>query len=343
MLSTFATAPFVVPLVRYAPVAAATQVASPTSPDAGDAPDATFVAIPANPDFAFLRAPGSTDPGTGEASPIATAYTLAKTPVTNAQYAAFLAATPSHAAPSAWENGEIPAGKDDHPVMWVSSNDAKAYCDWLGTQTSGWAFRLPTEAEWEYAARGDTTDTWPWGPESGTTWDGTSFTAHYTYNGTQVAWYLLNEPDTIATYTDEKSSSYGETVRLGGLLSMDADGIVPDACWADYETRTGFVYTDIFQARANAADFTTPVGAHPENASPFGCLDMSGNVCEWTSTLVDATIGGEAGQAGQQAIRGGSWYAAAKNCEGTVRGEGRDPSGTGVYFSVGFRVAAERS
>ena len=118
-----------------------------------DVPDDGFVAIPANPAFTFLRAPGSTENGTGESAPIDQPYALAITPVTNSEYTAFLTASPDHPLPSAWTGGTFPAGKDDHPVQWVSSNDAVAYCDWLSAQNPDWAFRLPTEAEWEYAAQ----------------------------------------------------------------------------------------------------------------------------------------------------------------------------------------------
>jgi formylglycine-generating enzyme required for sulfatase activity len=110
------------------------------------------------------------------------AFAITVTPITNRQYAAFVAAT-GHLAPDvdratwegfglvhpyastrrfAWTGNRPPAGRDDHPVVLVSVADAQAYAGWLSRRT-GRAWRLPTELEWEKAARGTDGRVFPWG------------------------------------------------------------------------------------------------------------------------------------------------------------------------------------
>ncbi len=85
-------------------------------------------------------------------------YRIGKYPVTNEEYAAFLTAT-GHSVPHRWEENRT---KLDHPVVYVTWLDATAYCRWL-SETTGRDYRLPSEAEWEKAARGSDGRIYPWG------------------------------------------------------------------------------------------------------------------------------------------------------------------------------------
>ncbi len=95
------------------------------------------------------------------------AYAIGKYPVTNTEYLDFVRANPRY-VPGRWTTDQIPAGKENHPVVNVSFQDALAYCQWLSQQT-GEQYRLPTEEEWEKAARGAWPETqrYPWGDD----WD----------------------------------------------------------------------------------------------------------------------------------------------------------------------------
>ena len=137
------------------------------------------------------------------------AYAIARVPITNAQYQLFVAAS-GQPAPKHWPDGRIPKGLESHPVVYVSWQDAIAYCAWL-SQMTGKSITLPSEAEWEKAVRGDKdAREYPWGDTF----------------------------DRLRCNTNE--------LGLGT---------------------------------------TTPVGIFPDGASPYGVLDMSGNVGEWTRSV----------------------------------------------------------
>lgn len=112
------------------------------------------------------------------------AYAITVRPITNRQYAEFVRAT-KYSAPNvdratwnayglihpysrtrryAWIHGRPPRGREDHPVVLVSQADALAYAVWL-TRLTGQTWRLPSELEWEKAARGTDGRYFPWGNE----------------------------------------------------------------------------------------------------------------------------------------------------------------------------------
>ena len=91
-------------------------------------------------------------------------YLISKYEVTQAQYQGFIDANPEYKPPSDWTNRRHPAGKARHPVVNVSWNDAQAFCRWASDRL-GKEVRLPTEQEWEKAARGMDGRTYPWGED----------------------------------------------------------------------------------------------------------------------------------------------------------------------------------
>ena len=188
-------------------------------------------------------------------------FLMARFPVTVAQFRCFAEET-GRKLDSGWKGANR---FDNHPVVAVTWHDAVAYCQWLTQKLNdrGWngAVRLPTEAQWEKAARGTEGLIYPWG--------GTA---------------------------DPNRANYEDT-GIGG---------------------------------------TSPVGCFAGGKSPFGLLDMAGNVYEWTTSIwgeeflepefkypYDSADGREDDTSGSiRVLRGGSWYGSARFCRSASRGRG---------------------
>ncbi len=90
-------------------------------------------------------------------------YFIGKYPITNREYQEFVKDT-KYEPPQEWDGDTFPLGRGGHPVVNVSWDDATAYCKWLSGKTKK-QYRLPTESEWEKAARGEDGRLYPWGNE----------------------------------------------------------------------------------------------------------------------------------------------------------------------------------
>lgn len=88
-------------------------------------------------------------------------YSIGKYPITNREYQAFVRDI-KYEPPRGWEGDIFPSEKGSHPIVNVSWEDANNYCKWLSEKTKK-NYRLPTEAEWEKAARGIDGRVYPWG------------------------------------------------------------------------------------------------------------------------------------------------------------------------------------
>lgn len=302
---------------------------------AAEVPSERFVRIPANPDFTFARSLESRSRTTGEKAPIMREYVLGKYPVTNSEYAEFVKAA-RHRLPRYWRNGTFPRGKENHPVVEISYDDALAYCAWFGKKYPNWKFRLPTEAEWENAASGPKHLEFPWGNNSNISIYNGRIISNFNFNGVAASEYLNKAPAMHVTFVNKKSPQQGRKIALKDLITVDSTGRVRG--WINHRDYTGFVYTDLFKELSSNGGFTTPVEQYPAGKSPYGCFDMAGNSWDWTSSDITATNGAERGKT-VKAIRGGSWYATKNSCKTNYRGEGRRESG--CYNTVGFRLAAD--
>jgi len=118
-----------------------------------------MVSIPGGPFWMGNNGRGADGPGDEDEQPLhevrVDAYSMDVYETTNAMYKEFVDAT-KHAAPKLWKDGSYPAGKANHPVVYVAWYDALEFCKWAGK-------RLPSEPEWEKAARGTDKRVFPWG------------------------------------------------------------------------------------------------------------------------------------------------------------------------------------
>lgn len=125
-----------------------------------------FVCVPAG---EFLMGSGENDAdGLQDERPQRKVYLdefwIGRYPVTNRQYQVFVKAT-DRRPPDHWRGGAVFPGKEDHPVVYVSWEDAIAFCEWLESLTRRHIY-LPSEAQWEKAARGIDGRKYPWGGQN---------------------------------------------------------------------------------------------------------------------------------------------------------------------------------
>lgn len=136
-----------------------------------------------------------------------TPYYIYKYEVTNEQYQAFVEAS-GHRTPPHWNGKTFPPEKGRHPVVEVSWEDAQAYCQWAGT-------RLPTEAQWEFAARGPMPAdgkplrAFPWGDR----WDRKLANSGSLHADKEI----LSAEDWKAWYEGDQKSKYPLTFAVGSF------------------------------------------------------------------------------------------------------------------------------
>jgi formylglycine-generating enzyme required for sulfatase activity len=191
-------------------------------------------------------------------------YHIGRYPITNEQYARFLADNSTYpvpyldevwAEPYNWHRQlrTYPEGKANHPVVLVSQEDALAYCQWAGV-------RLPTEVEWEKAARGEDGRMYPWGNEF------SSERANVRESGvgstTPVGVYpdgaspfgLLDCAGNVWEWTTEQTSS-DQIIICGGswnFYAQDARCFARDQSNPDYRSnRIGFRVVTGLQPKAD--------------------------------------------------------------------------------------------
>ncbi len=150
-------------------------------------------------------------------------FAIDKTEVTNGEYAQFVSET-HHQPPSNWPGDKPYQGDEMRPVVNVSFQDAVEFAKWR-SKRDGVTYRLPTEEEWEYAARGgDSTRVFPWGADQGNlypwgnTWEAGRAVTNYaagnnpapvgSHPGDRTRWGVMDMEGNVREWTLSKASLY---------------------------------------------------------------------------------------------------------------------------------------
>ena len=183
-------------------------------------------------------------------------FAMDKTEVTNAEYADFVSDT-NYSPPSYWANGQPLSGQEQWPVTSVSVADVTAFADWR-SKRDGVTYRLPTEDEWEFAARGGNQNyLYPWG----NSWsadravvDDASPKPVGSYTEGKNRWGVLDLVGNVWEWTSSKASYYpGNTTAV---LAEHKDSIVYRG--GSYATKTSET-----QATGTLRNWQKPSTKHP--------------------------------------------------------------------------------
>ena len=242
-------------------------------------------------------------------------FWIDKYPVTNAEFKHFLDAT--HYQPSDdhnflkdWQNGSYPEGWATKPVTWVSIEDARAYAKWAGK-------RLPHEWEWQYAAQGTDGRRYPWGNYEG---PATPPAPVQTQPQMQSAPAIASAPPisspTPAPIKGEARPGTRPVQQPSAktIAPTPAKPASSEACPACPLVIAGSTpYPD----KGREAEPPSDVDQHPSGASPFGVMDLTGNVWQWTDEYLDE-------HTRYAILRGGSHY---------------QPQGSRWYFPQAYELS----
>jgi rhamnogalacturonan endolyase len=184
------------------------------------------LAMPAASGDGFVLLPGGTFLSSrGQAKTRVEAFEILDHAITNQEYKAFIDTT-GYAAPPHWAGGRIPAGMERHPVIFVNRYDVDAYLKWR-SRAEKRVYRLPTAAEFEYAARGGLEGKkYPWGDED------PKGRANFDADGSRSApeWRRLLQP--VKSYAP---NGYGLFDMAGNVWQMVLT--FPDASRQQYKYR----------------------------------------------------------------------------------------------------------